>query len=244
LLRIALCDNNRAHIEALEKHITEYRKSNSTDLAYEIFTNATELLARISAGVFFDLIFLDTIMPVVNGIDAAKEIYQDNKVTQFVFLSASSEYALESYDVNALDYILKPINTQKFNRAMKRFAEKHKELQMESIIISDSKRLVNVPNHLLKYVEVYDHYLIYHITGSDTIRTRQTMSEIENKLLKLPNFIKTHRSFIVNMDYISKMEAGFITLDDGSRINIAKEKYKSIYNMYLEYKLEKGAINL
>lgn len=125
---------------------------------------------------------------------------------------------------------------------MSRFEERYAKNSSDGIIIRDSKNVIYIPTNSLLYVEVLDHYLMYHVSNSSPIRIHQTMSEIEEKLVSKPNFIKTHRSFIVNMDHISKIESSCITMASGDKVNISKDKYKSILESYINYKSAGGGI--
>lgn len=244
LLKIALCDSNNPELDILENYIINYTNKSNHAITYDKFMTSTELLTKISSGYVYDLIFLGIFTPVINGIDAAKEIYTSNKVTKFIFVTSTDQYAVDSYSVGALDYIIKPLNQKKFTRAMSRFEESYKETNSNGIIVRDSKNIFNIPSHSLLYVEILDHYLMYHVSNSSPIRIRQTMAEIEEKLSQKSNFIKTHRSFIVNMDHISKIESSCITMANGDKVNISKDKYKTIMEAYINYKSEKGAITI
>ena len=97
---------------ALLSFLEEYRLTRDGSLTYDIFTNATDLLETIPVH-HFDLLLLDILMPGITGMDAAREIRQTNSTIPIIFLTSSSEYAVESYRVNAADYLLKPLDADK-----------------------------------------------------------------------------------------------------------------------------------
>lgn len=92
--------------------------------------------------------------------------------------------------------------------------------------------------HALCYVEVYDHDLIYHLSNGDTVTSRQSLSEIENILNKNKGFVKTHRSYIVNMKYIQKVEANCITMTNGDKIIVSRKNNILISDLFLKYRFE------
>lgn len=111
-MHIALCDDSRAELSRLTFLLEEYRLKRDGSLTYDIFTNATDLLETIPVH-HFDLLLLDILMPGITGMDAAREIRQTNSTIPIIFLTSSSEYAVESYRVNAADYLLKPLDADK-----------------------------------------------------------------------------------------------------------------------------------
>lgn len=240
MLRIAMCDDTAEELSRLEKYIKAYQDEH--EIAYDCFACGTELLSRINTGVFYDLIFLDVVMPVINGIETAREIYSKNKATKIIFLTISPEFAVESYSVSALDYIIKPINRESFDRAMQRFQNSYIEKESEKIIIQEKSRIMQIALHTICYVEVFDHDLIYHLSNGETVKCRQALSEIENVLNKNKGFVKTHRSYIVNMKYAQKAEMNCITMTNGDKLPVARKNNTMVSDLFLKYKLDEGGI--
>ncbi len=240
MIRIALCDDNPVELERIENLVSRYKTIENKNIFYETFVSPVELLAKISSGNFYDLIILDVLMPVINGIDVAKEIFKTNKVTQIIFLTSSKEFAAESYAVSALDYVIKPVTKESFERALTKFIMRYRKVKSEELVIREKSTISRIPLHMLCYVEVLDHHLIYHLSNSYTIRCRQSLSEIEGKLINNGKFIRTNRSYIINMDYVSKIEPGHITMEDGSEVSVSRANLKPVSEKYLKYKLEGG----
>ena len=163
-----------------------------------------------------------------------------NKLTQIIFLTSSREFAADSYSVSALDYIIKPINAESLDRAMGKFFEKYNKIKSDELVIREKSTISRIPLHNLSYVEVLDHHLIYHMSNGYTIRCRQSLNEIEEALSKNGKFIRTNRSFIVNMDYVAKIEPGLVTMEDGGAVSISRANYKTVSENYLKYKLQGG----
>ncbi len=238
MLRIALCDDTKEELNRITKYIKEYKAQSDMEIVYDCFGSGAELLARVNTGVFYDLIFLDVVMPVINGIDTAKEIYSKNKATKIIFLTISPEFALDSYSVSALDYIIKPINRESFDRAMQKFRSGYIEKESEKIIIQEKSKIMQIALDMLCYVEVYDHNLIYHLSNGDTVTSRQSLSEIENILTRNKGFVKTHRSYIVNIKYIQKVEMNYITTTNGDKVYVSRKNYTPVSDLFLKYRLE------
>lgn len=121
MIRIALCDDDPQVLDIIGHYIDAFVSDSGHEIVCDRFTDGNALLDKLEGGIHYDLVFLDVVMPDLNGIQVGKEIYGRNKMTKIVFLTSSPEFAVESYGVNALDYLLKPLTDEKFNRAIMRF---------------------------------------------------------------------------------------------------------------------------
>lgn len=169
---------------------------------------ANELLKKEAV----DLMFLDIQMPQLSGIDFLKTL---NKPPLVVFTTAFSNYAVEGFELNALDYLLKPISLERFMKAVNKAAEQldrvRKEHQAEEdhpattdhpdyLFVKADKKLIKVNFNEIIYIEGLKDYVIIRMDNQRVI-TLQTMKSLEDKM-PLPKFKRIHRSYIVNVDKI------------------------------------------
>lgn len=151
-----------------------------------------------------DVVFLDIQMPDMLGTDFAKLI--QNRGIMIIFTTAHPQYAIESYNLQALDYLLKPIEYSRFlqacNRAYEQFASTQK--QESSIFVKDGHDWVRVNLNEVLYIQSDTNLLFIH-EKDRKITTRMTVSEVLN-ILPNDKFIRTHKSFIVSLQYIQKIE--------------------------------------
>lgn len=116
MTRIAFCDDDAALLHQMQDFLEQYRTLRGVQLELAPYTKPMELLADIEAGVRFDVLFLDVLMPGINGINAAREIRRYDTAVQIIFVTSSSEFAVQSYVVGAYYYQLKPIWKDSFFR--------------------------------------------------------------------------------------------------------------------------------
>ena len=116
MTRIAFCDDDAALLHQMQDFLEQYRALRGVQLELFSYTKPMELLADIEAGVRFDVLFLDVLMPGINGINAAREIRRYDTAVQIIFVTSSSEFAVQSYVVGAYYYQLKPIWKDSFFR--------------------------------------------------------------------------------------------------------------------------------
>ncbi len=241
MIKIALCDDNKQDLLKLKMLLEECCELfQGEPLNIDCHLNGDSLISAIKAGEFYDLIFLDIVMPGMLGTKIAQQIYESNKVTQFIFLTSSPEFAIESYSVEALDYILKPTNKARIEQSLLRYRRKSQIQEIDEIIVRDKNGLVRIPLHTLCYVESIDHLLIYHLFDGQEISCRQNLFEAEKQLLKKNNFVKPNRSYLVNMDYIVRIDSGCITMKNGDTIYASRSNVKELPNLFLKYKFVNG----
>ena len=165
------------------------------------------------------LIFLDINMPEISGLSLAKSIQHKSQV---IFTTAYREYAIEGFDLQAVDYLLKPISFDRFLKAVQKYFDLHvskeiikqeivSEAKETSIFVRSDRKMVKVRFKEINYIESLSDYVKI-FTDKETIITRETISNIESKLPS-NEFLRTHRSYIVSMPKIDSFTNEFLELD-------------------------------
>ncbi len=175
-----------------------------------------------------DLVFLDIQMPHLSGISLSKMIAPPAKI---IFTTAYSEYAVESYDVEALDYLLKPISLERFTKAMTKVLENKKQPEtpeQKALLIKSGAKIYRVHPDEILYLEKAGNYMTYHLTGQK-ILARETVAEALAALP--PGFVQTHKSFIVNTEKIQSIERNELTINQ-TRIAIGARYKENLLRMW------------
>lgn len=192
-----------------------------------------------------DLIFLDIQMPKINGFEMLELCDEKPGV---IFTTAFDEFALKAFEVNAIDYLLKPFNQERFDSAIQKWIEQHeKEHQPEPVenllshvaINGDKNRIVVKNGHHIRiitvneilYLEAYDDYVKINVADG-TFLKKQTMGFYES-LFKENNFLRLHRSFLVQLNQITKVEpfeknGHLAILKNGARIPLSRSGYAKL----------------
>lgn len=175
-------------------------------------TEALKYLRRFPV----DLLFLDVNMPSVNGIELYKAVQQE---TMVIFTTAYNEYAVEGFNLSAVDYLLKPFTFKRFLQAVEK-ARDYQSYQLQKnktetqyLFVRADYSLVKIDITNISYIEGYDDYLKIHTTDQKPVITRMT---IKNILEKLPdnNFIRIHRSYIIPLDKVDSVRNKLVTIGD------------------------------
>ena len=234
-MRIAACDDNLEFLQGLSELLNTYNEENYCNVEYKIFTNPLELVTQMEKGIHYDMIFLDVCMPGMNGIQCAKDIRMYDNFVKIIFLTSSTEYAVDSYSVKAHDYLLKPIQKERLFSLLRQ-AEKDNDKSEKNIIVVKAKTgLTKIALSKLEYCEVVNRKLILHLTNKEDLECSIRINELEEKLQDFGMFLRPHRSFLVNMDYIQTLTNHSIIMENRVKIPVPREKYAQIKQTYMEY---------
>ena len=185
-----------------------------------------------------DLLFVDINMPELNGMDFVKSLVQKPQV---IFTTAYSEYAIEGFKVDALDYILKPISYNSFlkaaNKANTWFELNQKqadivESSQDSLFVKSEYRVVRIFLSDIKYIESSNEYIQIHLVNEEPVSTLIRLKVIEEMLPK-EKFMRVHRSFIVNLDKVKIIERNRIVFDRNVYIPVG-EQYKDSFQAFVD----------
>lgn len=231
-MKIVICDDDNTELTRISHFLDHYRLEKKVTIIYKTYQSALELLTTIK-NTEYDLFLLDILMPGLNGLQAAKEIRKYNKIVKIVFLTYSPEFALESYAVKAFDYILKPTTQKKLYLLLDTLFFEEQKIQ-EGFSIKTQKRIIHILFLNLSHVEVFNKKLYFHMSSGEVWVKNASLSEIDNKLLCRPEFIKVHRSYIVNLLQINVFTSKELITHAGITIPISRLLYAQVRDAYME----------
>jgi len=239
MLQIAICDDHIDELANMVQLINLYRIAKNFNCECAVFHNGFELVSALEKGKRFDIYYLDIIMPAFTGIEVAQEIRGFDKTAPIIFFTSSREFALESYSVKAINYLLKPITKEKLFFTLDEILEHIKAVKEEdAIIVKSNEGIQRILISNLVFVEVIGRNVLYHLHSGKIIVCKEPFSSACDKLKKYKCFIKPHRSYLINMQYVDTIDNNKITLQTLSSVPIAQGKARDIKQQYLEYQME------
>ena len=183
-------------------------------------------------------------MPGENGISAAREIREYDRNVKIIFLTSSAEYAVQSYTVDAYYYQLKPIREETFFQVLDSVLDECCRSAENSVMLRCKSGISRIELEKLLYCEVLSRTLVFHLTDGRILESTGSMDELARQLAEYPCFLRPHRSFLVNMEYIRSITAKTLVLTDGAQIPIPHGRAADIKNQYLEYAFSRKQVML
>lgn len=235
MLRAAFCDDDLNVLKEMDILFEKYCAARTQKIVYAMFRSPLEVLAEIDKGMRWDILFLDILMPGQNGIETAKEIRQHDANVKIIFLTSTAEFAVESYTVGAYLYQMKPVCEERFFELMDSVASACKRARQDSLLLCAKNGIRRIDLEKLEYCEVMGRTLLFHLEDGKVLEGGGGMEQLCRSLIPYGYFLRPHRSFLVNMEYIQSISSKTIVMNCGANIPIPHGKYSTIKETYLAY---------
>ena len=233
MIRIAVCDDSPEFLQQAVNMVERWSEESGVPAEIYRFDNGDVLLAK-NAVTHMDIIFLDIIMPLQSGIDTAKELRQSDKAVKIIFLTSSPEFALDSYEVKAQDYLLKPVTYEKVKETLTECSHTFEE-EPKNIVLKTAFGYQKLYFHDMEYAEVQNKRVVFYLRTGKTVESAESLHSLEDRLCLNDGFFKCHRSYLVylpNVDHFSMTE---IITKSGRSIPIARGYGKAFKEAYFAF---------
>lgn len=230
IYKIAICDDNKPDTDYISSLVKEWADSSKSIVKLKIFQSAEEFLFHYEEDKSYHILLLDIEMGKMNGVELAKKIRAKNKEVQIIFITGYNDYISDGYDVEALHYILKPVDKKKLYEVLCRACEKLKK-EEAALLLHLSDGMIRVPFYEIRYIEVRANYVT--IYGEEKVTLKTTLSALEQKLDD--RFFRVGRSYIVNMKYIRKITKSDVILEGQTAVPISRGYYEALNRAFIHY---------
>lgn len=222
MINIAIVEDDASAAKMLQYILNTYASKNNHAFNIKVFPSAEHFFSDTKTS--YDIAFLDVELPGMNGMDAAFELREYDKHVIIIFVTNMAQFAVKGYEVNALYYIIKPINYQsvafKLEKAIALLATNTES----TIVLRKTSGLARISTLNLMYVEITNHKLLYH-TDSEVFTAHGTLTEVE-KQLQGSGFFRCNSCYLVNARYIASVTGFFVTLQNGTQLQISHPRKK------------------
>ncbi|NBK97253.1 MAG: response regulator transcription factor [Erysipelotrichia bacterium] len=233
-MKIAICDDTIEEVKITKQIIEQWAIQNNVAMTIDTFYDGDSLITK-NEKEHYDIVFLDIIMPLLNGIDTAIELRNNDQNIAIAFLTTSQEYALASYNVKAKDYCLKPVDPTRLAMILDECQQHLKEHDDKLLIKVNNTSYHTVHMREIDFIEAQNKYVIFHLFNQHTIKVRASLATYEEQLAKQTQFYKCHRSYIVNMHNIDYFDTHSIVTKSSLSIPIARGSFEQFKQHYFDY---------
>lgn len=225
-MKLAVVDDESRATDLLDGYIKKFQEENKINIKVSVFHNPNDFLNNYSGD--YDLVLMDIEMPGLNGIETAKELRRMDSRVILMFITNMAQYAINGYEVEAIDFVVKPISYPDFSMKIKkamRYIERNRDTK---IVLNTADGVVNLFVSDIFYIEVMRHYLIYHtLHGEYTVRG--VMKEAEEKFSEF-HFVRSNHCYLVNLKYVESIV--------GSTLRVANQELQISRNKKNEFLME------
>ncbi len=225
--RIAVCDDDAAQSDYIKNLVTTWATQADVQAGVSVFHSAQAVLFDGCAD--YDIFLLDIEMPNMSGMELAKTIRDKNDTAVIVFITGYADYIAQGYDVSALHYLMKPVDKQKLFAVLDK-ARGVLGKQETCLVIETAGQTHRVPLREIRYIEVSGNYATVH--AKEDITVKKTLSDLQTQLDE--RFVKTGRSFVVNLSYVRRTTKTDVYLSTDERVPLSRGMYESVNRAIIE----------
>ena len=221
MLHIAIVEDEEHFADELSRFTARFAAEKGEEIQTCVFHNAIDFLEQYRAE--YDLIFLDIAMPLMDGMTCARKLRQMDENVMLIFVTSLAQYAIKGYEVDAMDFMVKPVAYPVAARKLERVLRNRKKRRSAAYPVIQPDGVVVLEISSITYIEVYNHTLIFH-TQEQAYETHGKLSTVENDE-RFGSFFKIGKSHLVNCLYITQVGDSTLTVG-GSLLPLARRRRK------------------
>lgn len=235
MLHIAICDDDRILLEDLRREVESWAKEEHEACSVELFATAEAFWFAWEEKKNIEILLLDIEMPGMSGMELAKMLHRSGKHIGIIFVTGNPDYALEGYDLEAVSYLVKPVDRERLSMALRRGGQRARNRaallvpvsagEVERVYVSD-----------MVFLEGNGHDTILRKRDGTCIVAKITLQQLEQGLqAKSESFFKPHRSYYINLSYVERITKKDVQMEGGTLVPIARGKWEALNRAYMEH---------
>ncbi len=230
MMHIAIVEDDKNYTEVLKKYIDRYEEESGNNFQISTFQDGEDIVENYSGD--YDIILMDIEMRFMDGMKAAEEIRRVDSEVVIIFITNMPQYAMKGYEVEALNYVLKPINYYAFSQNIARAINRMSHRERNHLKISYKGKVQKIEISSLYYIEVQDHMLFYH-TKDGTFSQRGTMKEVEQALEK-ESFFRCNKCYLINLEHVNGFEGSNVIIGN-ENVQVSRARKKVLLDVLNDY---------
>ena len=231
MLRIAIVEDNVSDANLLKRYINEFCTENQIHYQVDHFESGDAFLENYTK--IWDLVLLDIEMPGADGMETARKIREMDEETFLVFVTNMAQYAIRGYEVDAYDFVVKPVQYAPFCMKMKKLLGMMKMRQKKHLMIQQTNGMQKVFLQEIIYAQVCNHKLVIH-TERGTVEGRGSLAKLEEDL-KMYAFTRCNSGYLVNLRNIKAIEKDMVRMSNEDRLPLSRARKKEFLREFARY---------
>ena len=235
MLKIAICDDEKEFRDAAERMLKLYMEDKGVPYQADTFGVPSDLVDATEKGTIYDIYLLDIYMPGVTGMSIATELRNRDIKSPIIFLTSSTDHALEAFGVDATHYLLKPYTEDSFYVGMDKAMQSIASHKNDSVILKVDNEYRSISISKILYCEAEDKYQRLYLANGERLLVRITGTELYKQLLEFDCFYRCGRAHIVNLNHISKVSQNGAVFKDGVQLSLPHTVLAGLRKAFFDY---------
>ena len=232
---LTICDDQKSELEAMQLIVSDYAAAHpELSITVQCFLNPSELLDVVSKNGAPDIALLDICMPGVLGTDVAKELKEKSDgAADIIFLTTSTDFAVEAFALHAEDYLLKPFSKEKLTETLDRAIEKRKKCFF--VPFSCGREIHRVDLYHVAYLESKNHIVEIYLKSGKKMKMRDALAEIKQQFSGVSGFLSVGASYFVNLRCVQSVLPAELILTNGHKIPVPRRFRSEVKEQYFAF---------
>ena len=230
MIRVAIVEDEDKEAALLEEYLQRYGKKYGETFSSVRYTNAVDFLTGYRSE--YDIVFMDIELPLMNGMDACFKLREMDQKINIIVVTNMAQYAIKGYEVDALDFMVKPIAYFNFSLKMEKAVRIQKQYAGGSVILGTGEGIVKLNISDIYYIESDKHTMYYH-TAKGVFSERTSMKEVEAKFSRY-GFVRCHNAYLVNLSSVGKTVGDEVEVGK-DRLPISRARKKEFVEALMAY---------
>ena len=237
---LTICDDQKNELEAMQLIVSDYAAAHpELSITVQCFSNPSDLLDGVSKNGVPDIALLDICMPGVLGTQVAKELKEKSDgATDIIFLTTSTDFAVEAFALHAEDYLLKPFSKEKLTETLDRAIAKREKRFF--VPFTCGREIHRVDLYQISYLESKDHVVEMHQKNGKLLKARVPLSEMKRLFSGVSGFLSVGASYFVNLRYVQSLMPGELVLINGEKIPVPRRFRSEVRAQYFAFYREEA----
>lgn len=231
MYRVLIVEDSPSEAETLKNYLARYATEHDVQISVDILPSALEFVNSKHAA---DLILMDIDMPGINGMEAAEILRTYDETTPLMFVTNLAQYAVKGYSVDALDFVVKPVEYDDFSMRMDRAMRVMKRNERHALSVATENGVCVVDQSGVVYIDLARHDVCYHLTDGSVLKERGSLKATEEGL-DPATFLRISSGCLINMGQVRRIRNDSVVMSDGTELYYSRSQKKHALETLNDY---------
>ena len=230
MICIAICDDEKHMSDHIRAMASDFFRKKNREIHFRIFLSGEELLSYDGQ---IDILFLDIQMKGMDGIETARKLRNSKFRGFLIFITVLKEMVFQSFEVQAYDYLVKPVEEKQFEKTMERLYASMQNAGEDSLLVQKGYEGRIIREEEIVFCEVIDRKIYLNLTSGEVVDYYERIENLETKLCS--HFFRCHRSYLINLKHLKGYKNGTACMDNGKEVPVSRLRSKEFSSVVLQY---------
>ena len=230
MIRIAICDDEKHMSDHIRSLVSDFFRKKNREISLRMFSGGEELLSYNGQ---IDILFLDIQMKDMDGMETARKLRADQFRGFLVFITVLKEMVFQSFEVQAYDYLVKPVDKKQFEKTMERLYASMQNASEDILLVQKGYEGRIIREDEIVFCEIIDRKIYLNLTSGEVVDYYERIENLETKLDN--RFYRCHRSYLINLKHLKGYKNGTACMDNGKEIPVSRLRSREFSGVVLQY---------